>query len=710
VHPVGLPRDAAQWLALLLALGALAGGALLSAKARRSGLFVAVAALAAAALSAAYVAVYLRGGPRIIDAGSYWLSARALSEGLLSWPLHAPETSVLGRFLVRSEHADGPHVAVIFPPGWPAVLALGFLVRAPLAVGPVLAAALTVATFELARQLAAGPPALGPEAPSVPRLAVVFSVICAALRYHTADTMSHGLAALCVAAALALAFRALDARAAGRARRALALALGAGFAAGWLFATRPISALALAVTLAYVLARDTSLAGRPAWRLFLALAGGAIPGVGLFFAHQHAATGAWGVSSQQAYYAVSDGPPGCFRYGFGAGIGCLGEHGDFVRARLADGFGALAAAGTTLRRLKQHLVDPLNLEPLALLVPAGAWLARGSSRGRALGLAVVAQMAAYVPFYFDGNYPAGGGRFLCDVLPVEHALCALAVATLAARRRAPLRWAAGAVALALCGFAGRAGFDHAQLRDRDGGRPLFDPADLAAAGVTTGLVFVDSDHGFSLAHDPLSTDGITVARAHGDALDRFTWEAHGRPPAYLHHVVIPPGGGRATVTVSPLTFPPRTDLLIEGEALWPPLAQAHGFAQPVWAAGTCASGGRWLLLRPTDRRAPASFTVALPAPGLAGRSISPRVAVGGTARAEVRLLAGGAELRRWLVSAPGSAAPTAVTCLDLPAAPVPPGLPDDGRLRLEVTAPDLAEPGETASGGRFVALDAIRGE
>ena len=61
--------------------------------------------------------VYLRGGPRIVDAGSYFLEARALSEGLLSFPLPAPETSVLGRFLVRSEHAGGAHGAVIFPPG-----------------------------------------------------------------------------------------------------------------------------------------------------------------------------------------------------------------------------------------------------------------------------------------------------------------------------------------------------------------------------------------------------------------------------------------------------------------------------------------------------------------------------------------------------------------------------------------------------------------
>src|SRR5262249_29657369 len=206
-----------------------------------------------------------------------------------------------------------------------------------------------------------------------------------------------------------------------------------------------------------------------------------------------------------------------------------------------------------------------NLEVLALLVPAGAAAARADMRGRALGLAVAAQVIAYAPFYFDGNYPGGGGRLFCDVLPVEHVLAAVAVAAWAARPPHP-RLAAGSVALALLGFAFRAGFDHAALRDRDGGRPFFEPAELARAGVDRGLVFVDTDHGFDLAFDPAPRGGLEVARFHGDALDRMTWEAHGRPPAYRHRVAIP------SIIVEPLVFAPITrasTLSIEGESLWP---------------------------------------------------------------------------------------------------------------------------------------------
>jgi hypothetical protein len=671
VPPAGLPRDPAEWLALALALAAILAARPLLRASQRPRLFAALSALTAAALSAAYVAVYLRGGSRIIDATSYWLEARALAHGLLSFPLHAPETSVLGRFLVRSEHPDGPHAAVIFPPGYPAVLALGFLARAPLAVGPVLAAGLVIVTLDLAGHVARSLD-LPRHAPSLPKLAALFSVACAALRYHTADTMSHGLAALCFASALSFAFHASDAISTGRTRRAVALAAAAGLAAGWLFATRPISALALAITLAVALAPIR----RHALRLAPFLALGAIPGVALLLAHQHAATGLWGASSQRLYYELSDGPPGCFRYGFGAGIGCLYEHGDFVRARLADGFGFLAAAGTTLRRLKMHLVDPANAEPLALLVPLGAWIARKSAPARVLALAVAAQIVAYVPFYFDGNYPGGGGRFYADVLPLEHVLAAAAVVVLAARRPSPERWAAFAFALSLAGFAFRAGFDHAALRDRDGGRPLFEPAELARAGVAHGLVFFDTDHGFDLAFDPAGGE-IAAARFHGDALDRMTWETHGRPPAYRYRFVVPPGGGLAAVSVDPLSFPlsaaPR---VVEGESLWPPIAQEGGYALPEWAVPPCVSGARWLVLHPASDAVPAAVTLALPAALVAGRTVAPRVAGG---PGEIELFADGARVRRWVVPAePGA------MCRDLDPAAVSPAVT---RLTLTLRRP-----------------------
>lgn len=686
--PFGPPRDLAQWIALVLAVAAMALGPRLVRPVARRGAFVAIAALASAALSAVYIHGYLRGGPRIIDATSYWLEARAVAQGSFTWPLASPETATMGRFLVRSTDVDidGAHAAVIFPPGYPLLLALGFLLRAPLAIGPLLAAGITVATWDLADRVTRGvaPSPAIQQRLGVPEIATIFSVICAALRYHTADTMSHGLAAFCATTALALGFRAVDAVNDGDHHRAPALVAGAGLMTGWLAATRPVSSLAVLLALAVALLASSSTSlDRPARLRLLGLAAlGALPGLLLLIAYQHAATGALGLSSQRAYYAVADGPPGCFRYGFGAGIGCVGEHHDFVAAHLARGYGALEAIGTTARRLKQHLVDPLNAEPLALLVVLGAALAIRStgSRARVLALAVIAQIAAYSPFYFDGNYPGGGARFFADVLPLEHILAAIAVVALASRTRSPARWAALAPALALVGFAVRAGFDHAQLRDREGGRPMFEPSVLAAAGVDHGLVFLDTDHGFNLAFDPAvarnaaSAKAIEIARFHGDGVDRLLWAARGRPPAYRYRYEFQLDNAPAIVTVEPLTLaPPGLDpLQIEGESLWPPHAQRDGWAFAEYASGTCASGGRWLALHNATSTATPSVRLGVPdLPG--GGTLAPRVALGPGARGELTLEADGAAIHRWNLDVLDLAAGPP-RCFDLPAAAFPAGI------------------------------------
>jgi hypothetical protein len=340
------------------------------------------------------------------------------------------------------------------------------------------------------------------------------------------------------------------------------------------------------------------------------------------------------------YYATSDGPPGCFRYGFGEGIGCLHEHGEFVRARLADGYGLLAAAGTTLRRLKMHLLDVANLEPLALLVLVPLMRARRSKAALAALAVIGLHVLAYAPFYFDGNYPGGGARLFADVLPLEHALVAIAVARLVSPARY-LRAAFALLALALAGFAGHASFEHVKLADRDGGRPMFEPDLLARANVTTGLVFVDTDHGFALGHDPeaRTKNGIVVARLRNDDHDRMLFDALDHPPTFLYKFEIPAPGatpvpgtppGQATPVVVPWAPPASTDSLrFESEADWPVLAQSDGVAMPVFT-DTCASGSRGLMLLPTPLAGHASATLTVPVPQAGRYSISVRIVHGTT--------------------------------------------------------------------------------
>jgi hypothetical protein len=521
-------------------------------------------AACAALLSWAYVAYYLRGGPRIVDAAYYALQAKTFAHGSFTFAVPEPTASFHGRFLLQT---PDDALGVLFPPGYAAALAAAFWIGAPLAFGPAIAAALVPATYWLARELGApARAALG---------AAVLGVLSAALRYHTADTMSHGWAALLTTVTLAAATRGTPS--------SLALA---GFSGGWLVATRPVTGI--------VILTGAALLARPWGAKALWLGVGALPGALLIASYQRSLTGDFFTSPQLAYYALADGPPGCFRYGLGTGIGCLFEHGDFVRARLGDGYGPLDAISNTLRRLGVHSSDIANAAPLAVLVPYGAWISRRERSARVAAAVVAGVVVGYGFFYFEASYPGGGARLFADVLPIEHVFVAWALASLRGLRFA---WP-----LALAGFALHAHRQHAALRDREGGRPMFEHKVVDAAGVRRGLVFVSTDHGFALGHEPGGDpkDTVFVARRRNDALDALLWARLGRPPAFAYDYSASSADAVGTVRrLAPETLETHETLRIEAEHLWPPIAVERGWTHPEHSPLRCASGGRGLRLRGT---------------------------------------------------------------------------------------------------------------
>jgi hypothetical protein len=526
----------------------------------RSRVLVTALAVAAALASYGYLQHYLHGGPRIVDATSYFLEGRALAEGKLAFDVPSPSASFRGRFTLFRDGA----LSVIFPPGYPLALAAGFLVRAPLLVGPLVGGLLVAATYFTTRELVRDERAA--------RVAAVASLLSAALRYHTADTMSHGLSALLLVTAL------------GSAARGGPFGTGAaGLAAGFLLATRPVTGIVGIALAALVVAR------RPDARLarlatFAALV---LPGVLLVLLHQYAATGSPFRSTQLTYYAVADGPPGCFAWGFGS-VGCRFEHGDFVKRELADGFGLAEALRITGLRLALHVTDLVNFAPLSLLLPWALVQHRREPGVLLLGAGTFAVMVGYAPFYYPGSYPGAGARFYADALPLEHALLGLALTRLRVARFLP--------AAALVGFGLHAVHAHLALAERDGGRPMFEPAVLGRAGVRAGLVFVGTDHGFALGHDPAVRDphrGIVVAREHGDAHDAALVQRFGFPPTYRYGYSAETGQVALTPYVPRRTYPFR----FEAEADWPPLEVPAGWVHPDFRP--CLSRGRGLHLRAT---------------------------------------------------------------------------------------------------------------
>jgi hypothetical protein len=264
--------------------------------------------------------------------------------------------------------------------------------------------------------------------------------------------------------------------------------------------------------------------------------------------------------------------------------------------------------------------------------------AAGNPTRAAIAFAVVVgQILAYVPFYFDGDYPGAGARFYADILPVEHALMAVAVASLLPRV-AFFRRALAVLSLAALGFSVHGAFEHKALAERDGGRPMYDAeeARLAAKGV----LFFDTDHGFDLAYDPYvdPSRGVLAARLRGDDHDRLLVEHLDHPQAHVYHADpthpnvsgwTAKGGGT------------RDLWRFEAEADWPPLMQSGGWAEPVWASTSCATEGKVLTLHvdPTTPDGTATARIEVPVPRKGKWIVLPRVfRRGGHGRGKLRLI------------------------------------------------------------------------
>ncbi len=234
-----------------------------------------------------------------------------------------------------------------------------------------------------------------------------------------------------------------------------------------------------------------------------------------------------------------------------------------------------------------------------------------------LGAGIVLQALAYVPFYFDGDYPGGGARFLCEAIPFCQILVARAALDLRVGWLAPL--------LALAGFALHARRGHEALRDREGGRPLFEPAVLSQAGLERGLVLVDTPTMASISGmTPVPKGRRTTGRAGRPGARRRARSRAvraTRAPSNLPLCLRLPGPDAAT----PAPLRAAASRRAEAGAEWPaPLVQ--GSAYPIYRPAprtvgrcACSSARAWRYHWPGWPVRPASSsagsTPARPAPG-----------------------------------------------------------------------------------------------
>jgi hypothetical protein len=611
----------------------------------RTRRFLTAGGFAAAFLSLAYIAFYLRGGPRAHQAADLWIQGRALSHGLLAWTAPDPTAgSRTARLLFRAPDRVGP----IGAPGFPLLLAAGFLVGAPMLAGPLVAAALVVATWFLGREIAlASPRHAAVDAEWAGRLAAGLSILCAALRHQTGDALPGGLAALATAVALAAALRASR-------TGSVRTFLGAGAAVGVVLATLPWASIGPALACLVCASRAPTGPGTSGAKRLASvgwLGAGTLPGALLLLAANHAATGHFFCSPAARYAATVVAPAA-------------------PTARET----ALALVGS----LRTHLADVANLEVLALLVAVPILRARS----RATDLAVLVIAVELVVAVLGVGHGRGASSV---VLPIEHALMAVGLLALAAQRVASA--AMLLLSLSLAGFAFHTSSAHAARAARDGGRPAYEPDVVRESYVSNGLLFVDDDDAFKLASDPgvTASHGLQAVRMRSDDHDRLVYDLLGHPPSHR----FTSEGEKASAYVWTPANAGSDTWRFEAESDFPPAGVVGGRVQVVGGRGLCPADARALSLVPDGGR-PATMSIEVPAPrgptpGDARTwKVVPRVFLSGGAGQATMVMAlepGGPPLAHWswtdFANAPA--------CVELDEAPVVLG-PETRRAWLFVTA------------------------
>ena len=444
-----------------------------------------------------------QGLPHVSDSITYLFMAKTFATGHLSLPPHPWPEFVTYHFFIHDEAWFG-----IFPPGWPLVLALGVLVRAPFLAPPLLSALLVWQAMELSRRLMDEPTA---------RLTPLLLVGSPFFLYQGAEYMSHPLAAVLFLGLLLLAVGA-----GSRGRLTTGASLLAGLCLGLLVLTRPVEGVAsLGLFGLWAALRGRKLEGR---LLLLVPLAAALLAMALLGAYNRHFTGSAYLFPQERYFALADTNPRCHRLGFGKDIGCISEHGPDV---YEDGYYLAEALKTTRSRLDSLYTHFLGLPLAVLLAP----LALAARRRRRENLALLSlfglYLAVYGLFYYHGN--CYGPRFVYPVFPL---LAIMAASSLRSIGKGGLDPTAGggvkaravlafAVMFTVLGVGFRvsvpslgATYHHFRGIDRR--------VEQAAknAGLTKAVVFIpgnDVDYGLGfIFNDPDLYDPVIYARSWGD--------------------------------------------------------------------------------------------------------------------------------------------------------------------------------------------------
>jgi hypothetical protein len=388
--------------------------------------------------------------PHLVDTIAQLFQARIFANGSLT----APAPDQLEFFIAQHVVTRDGHWFSQYPPGHPALLALGVLAGVPWLINPLFAAGTLILVFLTARRIV-------PE--GVARLAAALYLISPFALFMSGSYMNHVTTGFFLALAFYAAVRSADAEG------GFGWTVAMGFALAAAATIRPLESAAWAVVL------GLWLLGRGGWRR--AFAAGAVC--------------LGGMIPLLAYNSLTTGHP--LRFGYtllwGEGHG-LGFHTDPWGLPFTP-LEALANTALDFQRLNMVLLS-WPFPSLVFIVAALVLAAVGADRRSAVGLLLALLLAAPVAYFFYWHRDDFlGPRFLHASLVPAILLSAMGIAALdrvLGRWRSALRVAlpAGVLFFLALTFPAQAGLVSGVSVDMK----LHPERDVAALGVQDALVFV----------------------------------------------------------------------------------------------------------------------------------------------------------------------------------------------------------------------------
>lgn len=334
--------------------------------------------------------------PRIPDEVAYLFQAKTFALGHLYVP--APDgamAAALGYDWIAI--ADGKWYS-IFPPGWPAALAIGVALGLPFLVNPLIAAlTIPVGHAFVSRWVS-------------PRLAVLVTLLLAVSPWYLAtgaSLMSHSLTLLLVLSAWLLMLT--------EGSRRPAAWFAAGCLMGWLFLTRPLEGVTIGVLTGLWAMMRADLRSVQGWVMVAAYGFGCALVGALIFPYNQIFTGDMLVTPIDRYFDLL-WHPGANRLGFGSDIGS------------PDGWGGVDiwSGHSPLEALVlvQFNLRSLNIELLGWAVGSLAFVfvhliwGRLSRADWCMVAVIAVTVGAYGLYWFNGGFYIGPRYWFMALWPM----------------------------------------------------------------------------------------------------------------------------------------------------------------------------------------------------------------------------------------------------------------------------------------------------